>query len=196
MRLALYILSGLCVLLGALPLAAIHLIDPVSLRLFGQPLALSGGSTWLWLVPFSTGISSYGAIVLLAAAGSGLSVVILHLSRDGGQCRGPAWDCGLERRSAIVHASSFAQPLRRVFATSLFRARERVEMPAPGDLEPARFEVTLRDLAWEWLYLPVAAAVEAVATRINVLQSLTIRRYLSLMFMALAVLLIVVAVSE
>ena len=63
-------------------------------------------------------------------------------------------------------------------------------------LEPARFEVTLRDLAWEWLYLPVAAAVEAVATRINVLQFLTIRRYLSLMFMALAVLLIVVAVSE
>jgi hypothetical protein len=56
--------------------------------------------------------------------------------------------------------------------------------------------VVLQDLAWEWLYLPVAAAVDWVATRINVLQFLTIRRYLSLMFMALAVLLIVVAVSE
>jgi NADH:ubiquinone oxidoreductase subunit 5 (subunit L)/multisubunit Na+/H+ antiporter MnhA subunit len=200
MRLALYILSGLCVLLGALPLAAIHLIDPVSLRLFGQPLALSAGSTWLWLVPFSTGISSYGAIVLLAALAGLALVVILAIHHLAGRRtrRGPAWDCGFPNAdpAAQYSASSFAQPLRRVFATSLFRARERVEMPAPGDLEPARFEVTLRDLAWEWLYLPVAAAVEAIATRINVLQFLTIRRYLSLMFMALAVLLIVVAVSE
>ena len=69
-------------------------------------------------------------------------------------------------------------------------------MPAPGALEPARLQVTLHDLAWEKLYLPIAAAVGAVATRINVLQFLTIRRYLSLMFMALALLLIVVAVSE
>ena len=42
----------------------------------------------------------------------------------------------------------------------------------------------------------MAGAVDWVAARINVLQFLTIRRYLSLMFMALAVLLIVVAVSE
>ncbi|MGC1856282.1 MAG: hydrogenase 4 subunit B, partial [Pseudolabrys sp.] len=80
------------------------------------------------------------------------------------------------------------------FATSLFRARERVEMPAPGDLEPARFEVTLRDLAWEWLYLPVAAAVDRIATRINVLQFLTIRRYLTLVFAALVLLLLVLAI--
>ncbi|HEX7198217.1 MAG TPA: hydrogenase 4 subunit B, partial [Dongiaceae bacterium] len=93
-------------------------------------------------------------------------------------------------------ASSFAQPLRRVFATNLFRAREQVEMPAPGGLEPARLKVTLHDLAWEGLYLPVAAAIETVAGKVNLLQFLTIRRYLSLMFMALALLLIVVAVSE
>jgi hydrogenase-4 component B len=200
MRLALYILTGLCILLGALPLAAIHLIDPVSLRLLGQPLALSAGSTWLWLVPFSTGISSYGGVVLLAALAGLALVVILGIHHLAGRRtrRGPAWDCGFPNADPATQysASSFAQPLRRVFATNLFRARERVEMPAPGALGPARLEVTLRDLAWEWLYLPVAATVEAIATRINVLQFLTIRRYLSLMFMALAVLLIVVAVSE
>ena len=69
-------------------------------------------------------------------------------------------------------------------------------MPAPGALEPARLEVAIHDLAWERFYLPIAAAVEAVADRLNLLQFLTIRRYLSLMFMALALLLIVVAVSE
>jgi hydrogenase-4 component B len=200
MRLALYILAGLCVLLGALPLVAIHFIDPVSQRLLGAPLALSAGSTWLWLVPFSTGISSYGAIVLLAALAGLALVVILGIHNLAGRRtrRGPAWDCGFPNADPATQysASSFAQPLRRVFAANLFRARERVEMPEPGALEPARLVVVLQDLAWEWLYLPVAAAVDWVATRINVLQFLTIRRYLSLMFMALAVLLIVVAVSE
>ena len=56
--------------------------------------------------------------------------------------------------------------------------------------------MAIHDLAWERFYLPIAAAVEAVADRLNLLQFLTIRRYLSLMFMALALLLIVVAVSE
>jgi len=200
MRLALYILVGLSVSLGALPLAAVHLADPVSRSLLGQPLALSAGSTWLWLVPFSTGISSYGGLVLLAALAGLALVVIFGIHHLAGRRirRGPAWDCGFPNQDPATQysASSFAQPLRRVFATNLFRAREQVEMPAPGALEPARLRVTLRDLAWEGLYLPVAAAIETVAGKVNLLQFLTIRRYLSLMFMALALLLIVVAVSE
>ncbi len=42
--------------------------------------------------------------------------------------------------------SSFAQPIRRVFGTVVFRAREHVEMPPPGDMRPARLTVDLRDL--------------------------------------------------
>ena len=55
-------------------------------------------------------------------------------------------------------ASSFAQPIRRVFGTTVFRARERVEMPPPGSLQPARLTVHLRDLIWEFGYLPIAAS--------------------------------------
>jgi hypothetical protein len=69
-------------------------------------------------------------------------------------------------------------------------------MPEPGDMATARIAVVMRDLAWDWLYRPVGLLVDALATRLNLLQFLTIRRYLSLMFMALAVLLIVVAVSQ
>ncbi len=200
MRLALYILVALCFLLGALPLAAVLLANPVSLRLLGQPLSLSAGSNWVWLVPFSTGISSYGGVVLLGLLAGLAFVVILAVHHFAGRRvrRAPAWDCGFPdpRPETQYSASSYAQPLRRVFATSLFRAREQVAMPAPGELAIARLEATLRDLAWEKLYLPVAGAVEAVADRLNLLQFLTIRRYLSLMFMALALLLIVVAVFE
>jgi hydrogenase-4 component B len=200
MRLALYGMVGLCFLLGALPLAALYLAAPVSLSLFGQPLALTAGSTWLWLVPFSSGISSYSGVILLAALAGLALVVILAIHNLAGRRirRGPAWDCGYPdpRPETQYSASSFAQPLRRVFATNLFRAREHVDMPDPGALEPARLEVSLTDLAWEGLYLPVAGLVGAIADRLNMLQFLTIRRYLSLMFMALALLLIVVAVSE
>jgi formate hydrogenlyase subunit 3/multisubunit Na+/H+ antiporter MnhD subunit len=200
MRLALYSLVGLCFLLGALPLAVVHLAGPVAQQLFGQPLALAAGSTWLWLVPFSTGISSYGAVVLLAALAGLALVVILAIHNLAGRRirRGPAWDCGFPdpRPETQYSASSFAQPLRRVFGTNLFRAREQVEMPAPGAPEAARLTVSLHDLAWEYLYLPVAGLVDTIADRLNMLQFLTIRRYLSLMFMALALLLIVVAVSE
>ncbi len=60
--------------------------------------------------------------------------------------RGPAWDCGYPDPSPATQytASSFAQPIRRVFGTLVFRARERVEMPPPGDMRPARLEVELQ----------------------------------------------------
>jgi hypothetical protein len=181
-------------------LLVLRLVDPVSERLFDQPLALSTGSTWLWLVPFSTGISSYGGVVLLAALAGMALVVILAVHNFAGRRvrRGPAWDCGFPdpRPETQYSASGFAQPLRRVFGTSLFRAREHVDMPEPGEIGPSHLLVVTHDLAWDWLYRPTAAVIDGLATRLNILQFLTIRRYLSLMFMALALLLIVVAVSQ
>ena len=90
-------------------------------------------------------------------------------------------------------AGSFAQPIRRVFGTLAFRAREQVDMPPPGDLRPARLEVRLQDLVWEGLYAPIAGAVGFAADRLNHLQFLTIRRYLTLVFLALVFLLLVLA---
>jgi hypothetical protein len=66
-------------------------------------------------------------------------------------------------------------------------------MPPPGDTRPARLTVELRDLIWEGLYAPVAAGVAFAAERLNHLQFLTIRRYLSLVFVALVSLLMVLA---
>ena len=51
----------------------------------------------------------------------------------------------------------------------------------------------MRDLVWDGLYAPIAAAVGASPTRLNRLQFLTIRRYLSLVFLSLVVLLLVLA---
>ena len=110
--------------------------------------------------------------------------------------RAPPWDCGYPDASPATQytASSFAQPIRRVFGTVVFRAREQVDMPPPGAMQPARFTVEMHDLVWDALYAPVADAVSFAADRLNHLQFLTIRQFLSLVFAALVLLLLVLAI--
>jgi hypothetical protein len=60
-------------------------------------------------------------------------------------------------------------------------------------MRPARMTRYRHDLAWEAIYLPIGAAVGAVAERLNALQFLTIRRYLGFVFVALVVLLMAIA---
>src|SRR4029079_17218480 len=109
--------------------------------------------------------------------------------------RSTPWDCGYPDPTPITQysADSFAQPIRRVFGTVVFRAREQIEMPPPGDPRAARLVVQLHDLVYDWLYAPVAAGVFFAADRLNYLQFLPIRRYLSLVFFALVALLTVLA---
>jgi len=56
--------------------------------------------------------------------------------------------------------------------------------------------VQLRDLIWIWMYEPVAGGLGWFTERINGLQFLTIRRYLTFMFAALSFLLAIVAVTQ
>jgi hypothetical protein len=83
-----------------------------------------------------------------------------------------------------------------VFGAVVFRTREQVTMPPPGDTAPARIEKFVPDPVWDFLYAPIANALD-VATRVmNHLQFLTIRRYLSLVFAALILLLATVALWQ
>ena len=59
---------------------------------------------------------------------------------------------------------------------------------------PARLRIELHDLVWESMYEPVMGAVGSAAERLNRLQFLTIRRYLSLVFATLVTLLLVLAI--
>jgi len=68
-------------------------------------------------------------------------------------------------------------------------------MPPPGDMRSARFSVVVVDHLWRVFYAAPGRAVIGLSERLNVLQFLTIRRYLVLMFVTLVILLSIAAVT-
>jgi formate hydrogenlyase subunit 3/multisubunit Na+/H+ antiporter MnhD subunit len=194
---AMFALAGLCLLAGILPGVVIDGLAPVTRMLVGDRMPAQLGEPWLSIVPVAESRSSYNGLLVFAfiALSAWLAAWLVHRFASHELRRGPAWDCGFPDPSPATQytAGSFAQPIRRVFGTML-RARERVEMPPPGDTRPARLTVETHDLVWERLYAPLAAVIGAAATRLNHLQFLTIRQYLSLVFLALVGLLLVLAI--
>jgi NADH:ubiquinone oxidoreductase subunit 5 (subunit L)/multisubunit Na+/H+ antiporter MnhA subunit len=197
-RAALFGLAGLCLVVGVLPGFFIDALAPAVQATVGGRMPVQAHQAWLTIVPVAEARSSYNGLLVLVfiAASAGLCAAAIHQFASRRLRRAPAWDCGAPDPSPITQytAASFAQPIRRVFGSVLFGAREVVDMPAPGELRPAKFEVTLHDPIWETLYAPIAGMVGWAAERLNRLQFLTIRFYLSLVFLALIGLLLVLAV--
>ncbi len=191
-------LAALCLVAGILPGFVIDSLSPVATLLTGDRMPVQSAVSWLSIVPIGASRSSYNGLLVFVFIVLSASIGVLAIHRFASRAvrRAPAWDCGFPDSSPATQysASSFAQPIRRVYATVLFGARETVDMPAPGDMRPAAFHLTLRDLIWETLYLPVAGFVGSTASILNRFQFLTIRRYLSLVFAALVILLVVLAV--
>ena len=194
---AMFSFAALCLIAGILPGLFIDALAPVVQVLAGGRMPVQTGVEWLSIVPIAQSRSSYnGLLVFLFMVISGaLAASAIHRLASDKLRRAPAWDCGYPDACPATQytASSFAQPIRRVFGSVVFRAREQVEMAPPGDPRPARMTVVMHDPVWETLYLPVAAGVGYAAERLNHLQSLTIRQFLSIVFAALVVLLLVLA---
>ena len=195
---AMLLLAAICFIAGVLPSLFIDALAPVARSLVGDRMPEQFGLAWLTIVPIAESRSSYnGMLVFLFVTASGcLAASVIHRFASHAVRRGPAWDCGFPDPSPAAQytAASFSQPIRRVYGSYVFRAREQVDMPSPGELRPARIHVELRDLAWDWLYEPITRAVGYVADRLNPLQFRTIRQYLSFVFFALIVLLTGLAV--
>ena len=194
---AMLMLVGLCIAAGILPGYVIDAISPVTEAFVGGHLPRQADQSWLTIVPIDATRSSYNAfyLFLFTALAASIGAFVIHRFASRELRRAPAWDCGYPDADPALQYSSggFAQPIRRVFGTLLFRARENVSMPEPGDVSAARFDVTVRDVIWEALYEPVARAVNEVADRVNRAQSLTIRQNLAMVFIALVSLLSLLA---
>jgi hydrogenase-4 component B len=197
---AMFVFVALCLLAGILPGYFIDALSSVTHALVGAHVPRQNELSWLMIVPIAESRSSYNGLLLFAfivmAAWS--ATWVIHRWASAATRRSAPWDCGYPDASPITQytAGSFSQPIRRVFGTFVFRAREEVHMPPPGDIGAARLHVRLRDVPWDLLYAPLATAVGFAADRLNKVQFLTIRAYLTLVFGALVILLMVLGVWQ
>jgi hydrogenase-4 component B len=195
---AMFILAALCLLAGILPGLVIDALSPITIEILGGRMPIQANEAWLSIAPIADSRSSYNGLLVMVfiTISASLAVYFIHRFASHALRRGPAWGCGFSdpAPAAQYSAVSFAQPIRRVFGTLVFHARDHVEMPAPGDIRPARLRIELHDPIWEKMYEPLAGAVGASSEWLNRLQFLTIRRYLSLVFATLVTLLLVLAI--
>ena len=194
---AMFVLAALCVILGVVPGAVVELISPVVQSLVGARMPAQSYLPWSSLIPIAESRSSYnGLIVLLFLASSGtVTALFIHRFATRATRRSAIWDCGYPDASPATQytSSSFAMPIRRVFGTTVFDVREVVDMPRPGDTRAAHYHVKVLDPAWRYGYGPVARCVLRTTTKLNRLQFLSIRSYLTLVFVTLILLLLMVA---
>ncbi|MBB5048368.1 formate hydrogenlyase subunit 3/multisubunit Na+/H+ antiporter MnhD subunit [Rhodopseudomonas rhenobacensis] len=195
---AMVILASLCLFAGIFPGLVIDALSPVTQQILDSRLGAQSHLPWLSIIPIAERRGSYNGLLVLVFIAISASLGYLAIRRFSSHAvrRGPAWGCGFSDAvpQAQYSPDSFAQPLRRVFGTLLFAAREHVEMPPPGSVKPARFSVEIHDLVWETLYGRIAGAVDTASKRLDRWQLLTIRGYLSLVFATLVTLLLVLAI--
>jgi formate hydrogenlyase subunit 3/multisubunit Na+/H+ antiporter MnhD subunit len=195
---AMFVFVALCLVAGLLPGYFIDALAPVTGALAGAHMPPQEELSWLTIVPIAESRSSYNGLLLFAfiATSAWLVTQVIHRWASAATRRSAPWDCGFPDASPVTQytAGSFSQPIRRVFGTVVFRAREEVHMPPPGDARTARFRVQLRDVLWDLLYVPTAGLVRFAADRLNRVQFMSVRAYLTLVFTALVVLLMVLAV--
>lgn len=196
--LAMAILAFLCVALGILPGFVIDALRPVSTLALGSSLASQTASPWLSVEPIAPAQSSYNPLLLFGfiAFSASAAALISRLASSRRYRRARAWGCGFEATSPMTQYSgmSFSQPMRRTLGAIAFDASESVDMPPPGSVRPATFTVRMRDVIWDAVYARIARLIDFISTKLNALQFLTIRRYLSLVFATLVLLLLGLAV--
>jgi formate hydrogenlyase subunit 3/multisubunit Na+/H+ antiporter MnhD subunit len=194
---AMFILAALCFAAGVLPGPVIDLLAPVVHGLVGARMPEQTFLAWGSIVPIAQSRSSYnGLLILVFLALSGtIMAIVVHRVATRATRRSDIWDCGYPDPSAATQytSSGFAMPIRRVFGTTAFLVREKVDMPTPGETRAARLYIKVIDPAWRYVYGPSARAVLRGAVALNQLQFLTIRRYLTLVFATLVLLLLLVA---
>ena len=177
-RLGMLLLVAGCIALGLAPVAFVEAIDPVTRGLTGEGIGPAvAHSAWL-LVPVDRHVASYGPALFLVgvAASFLLAFVLVRLLYHGRVRRAPAWDCGYPWQTSRMQdtAEGFGQPIRQIFEPAFRMERE---LPSPFDRAP-RYRVVVGDHFWQWLYLPVAGAVERAARLVGLLQQGRIAVYL------------------
>src|SRR6476620_9663203 len=174
---AMFILAALCFIAGVLPGLFIDMLSPVVADLVGARMPAQTFLPCASIVPIAQSRSSYnGLLILLCLVVSGtLAAVFIHRYATRATRGSDIWDCGYPdpTPAAQYTSSSFAMPIRRVFGSTVFMVREKVDMPRPGESRASHFHVKVLDPGWRYIYGPSVRAVMRVSVSLNQLQFLT-----------------------
>ncbi len=208
-RITMTVLAGLCIVLGLVPGAMLGLLDPVLAVLGGAHVDPRVDATGMVVATNSYG---YVPLVISALLACCLFLVWRAVQRIAGtdQARAiptlaPAWDCGFIPAPRHLPfgdpqtqygAGSFAQPIRRMLGGAILRAREQVDMPAPGEARAARHTLSWHDPAFTFVFDRIAAIHAWLARLADLSRHLTIRHTLGVVFATLILLLVMIAVLE
>jgi len=182
------VLAGGCLFIGLFGPVVFQSMGPV----IAQVTSLSEASLTSQTVQ-TTGLLWNVTLVAGALILSVLAVVTLRRTLLRGKEIGSSetWGCGYAHPTARMQysASSFAQPLTRLFG-SILRVRKK-EVSA-GGLFPkeASFETHTDDVARQWLYRPMFLGIGRVAGLLRVIQHGLVNVYILYIALTLAVLLI------
>jgi len=195
MKAGMAIPAVLCLLLGILPTVFIPLIDSVPQLLIHASLTSSvHAHGWLWLTPVSEERASYSAPIALLGmlALGGLIYWLLH-PRGQAVRRGHFWSCGNPHVNTRMQytATSFAQPLRRIFS-GVYQPIEHKDIERPGHkllTRRIRYEVHAQDLSWRLIYQPLLNVAEWMGDWVAKQHQRGVHAYLAWMFVTVLVLL-------
>src|ERR1700719_4238122 len=122
---AMFILAALCLLAGILPGLVIDALSPVTIEILGGRMPIQANEAWLSIVPIAESRSSYNGLLVMVfiTLSASMAVYFIHRFASRALRRGPAWGCGFSdpTPAAQYSGASFAQPIRRVFGTLVFR---------------------------------------------------------------------------
>jgi formate hydrogenlyase subunit 3/multisubunit Na+/H+ antiporter MnhD subunit len=182
-----------CVVLGLLPMLAVHAIDPITSGLVTGSLEQTmQESGWLFLIAIAPERASYAPLLFML----GIVVTVLtaflfarHYYR-GRSRRAAAWDCGFPGLNAHMQdsAEGFGQPIKQIFEP--FFKIERVQ-PSPFDAQPV-YSSKIEDRLWYVLYLPIIKAAQTLSAFAGVLQHGRMHLYLIYSFATLLLLLLLI----
>jgi len=176
----------------------IDALKPVVQLAVGAAMPLQSKLAWLSIAPIAEARSSYNGLLvfLFIAISASLAATAIHRFR----LRRLAARAGLGLRFSPVRSGDaiYRREFQSADSARLRRLRvPRPEKPSicrrPAQTRAAVFRIASRDPIWEAIYAPIVRIVTALSTRLNHLQFLTIRQYLSVVFGSLVFLLLLLA---
>ena len=143
---AMFVLPGLCLAAGILPGYVHRCLAPGAQKLVGAHMPPQAASPWLSIVPVAESRSSYNGSAGLccscrsARLRAALSSIASRPVRCGAARPGIA-DFRMRVRPPNTPASASRSPSAACLAPLCFMAREKVDMPPPGDPPPGTAHV-------------------------------------------------------